>query len=130
MDAKGRLAFPVKLRPEFGDRFYVTRWLDDCLVAFPPAEWEAVCEKIRALPMGSSRKLQRYLFANAVELEPDVQGRILLPQTLREQVGITKDVVVIGVFNRAEIWDKQRWEAQLGSISSDDIEQSMMELGL
>lgn len=130
MDSKGRFTFPVKLRSGFGDRFYVTRWLDDCLVAFAPKEWEAVCEKIRTLPMGSSRNLQRYLFANAIEIEPDAQGRILIPQNLRDQAGIDKDVVIIGVFNRAEIWAKTRWENQLGSISAHDIEQSMMELGI
>ena len=128
LDTKGRLTFPSKLREEFGDKFYVTRWLDDCLVAFSENEWQAVCEKIRSLPMGRSRDLQRYLFANAVEVEPDMQGRIMLPANLRENAGLVKDAVIIGVYNRAEIWDKQKWDDRINSIDSKDIEQSMMEL--
>ena len=130
LDQKGRLTFPVKLRSSFGDRFYITLWLDGCLAAFPETEWNAICEKIRNLPMAQSRSLQLYLFSNAVEVEPDAQGRVLLPQNLRDAAGIDKEVVVTGVFNHAEIWDKSRWDKQISSISADDFARTMAELGL
>lgn len=130
LDAKGRMAFPAKFRAEFGEKFYVTRWLDDCLAVFSDTEWEKICEKIMSLPIGKSRELQRYLFASAAEVEPDAQGRILLPHNLIESAGLGKETVVVGVFNRAEIWDKAKWNDHLSGINSSDIENIMSELNI
>ncbi len=130
IDPKGRMIFPSRLREELGERFYITRWLDDCLVVFSEEEWQAMCDKIKQQPIGRSRDVQRFLFANATIVEPDKQGRILIPANLRARAGLEKDVVVIGVLNRAEIWDKERWEKVNDSITSDMLDEKMRELDL
>lgn len=110
MDVKGRMSFPQKLRDIIGDKFIVTKGLDGCLFAYSLESFEAISEKIRALPMIRGRAVQRKIMSWAVEVEADKQGRILIPQNLREQAGLTKDIIVAGVFDRCEIWDKQRFE--------------------
>ena len=130
IDEKGRMIFPAKLRDDLGEQFVVTRWLDDCLVVFSLEEWDNICTKLKEQPIGRSRDIQRYLFANACTVEPDKQGRILVPAVLRERAGITKDVAVIGVMNRAEIWDKQRWLDMADSIDADVFDQKMMDLDI
>lgn len=130
VDEKGRMIFPAKLRDELGEQFVVTRWLDDCLVVFSQEEWENICAKLKEQPIGKSRDIQRYLFANACTVEPDKQGRILIPSNLRERAGLTKDVAVIGVMNRAEIWDKDRWLKQVDNIDADVFDQKMMDLDI
>ncbi len=130
IDEKGRMSFPAKLRDELGERFYLTRWLDDCLVVFSETEWNNICDKLKAQPIGRSRDVQRFLFANAVTVEPDKQGRILIPANLRERAALTKDVVVIGVQNRAEIWDKARWDKMNDSLDAELIDQKMLELDI
>lgn len=130
IDPKGRMNFPSKLREELGERFYITRWLDDCLVVFSEGEWEIICEKIKSQSFSRSRDIQRYLFANASVMEPDKQGRILIPQNLRERAGLVKDVAIIGVLNRAEIWDKERWIEKSGEMDADLFDDKMMELDI
>jgi MraZ protein len=130
VDDKGRLIFPAKLRDELGEHFVVTRWFDDCLVVFSMEEWENICEKLKNQPMGRSSKLQRYLFAYASFVEPDKQGRILIPANLREKAGITRDVAVIGVMNRAEIWDKERWVEMADSIDASVFDEKMLDLDI
>lgn len=130
IDDKGRMIFPSKLREELGEQFYITRWLDDCLVVFSQVEWDNICNKLKEQPIGRSRDIQRFLFANACTVEPDKQGRILIPTTLRERAGLTKDVAVIGVMNRAEIWDKERWLKMADSIDADVFDQKMMDLDI
>ncbi len=130
LDDKGRMNFPSKLRDELGLRFYVTRWLDDCLVVFSETEWTHICNRIRELPLSTSRDIQRFLFANAFEAEPDKQGRILIPQNLREKAGIDKDVVIVGLMNKAEIWDETRWQNRNDEIDASDIDRQMEELGI
>ena len=110
IDAKGRLFVPAKLREDLGSICYMTMGIDDCLAIYPLESWQVFTEKFAALPMSKSR-LMRALFANAVKCEPDSQGRIVVPQTLRQYAGLTKEVVIIGVHNRAEIWDADKWRA-------------------
>lgn len=130
LDAKSRIMFPARMREEFGERFYLTRWLDDCIAVFNSSEWERLCEKIKNLPAARSRDLQRFFFASAVEVEPDPQGRIVIPQTLREHSGITREVAIIGVYNRAEIWDKQKWLERSKSVNASLAESTMLELDI
>ncbi len=130
IDQKGRMNFPSKLREELGDRFYITRWLDDCLVVFSEEEWQVVCDKIKSQSFSRSRDIQRYLFANACLVEPDKQGRVSIPQNLRERSGITRDVAIIGVLDRAEIWDKDRWLKKSEEMDSDLFDDKMLELDL
>ena len=84
IDDKGRLNFPPKFREAMGGTFIVTRWLDDCLVAFPEDEWERISALLSEKSMVKSRDVQRFLYATAVEASPDKQGRILLPANLRQ----------------------------------------------
>ena len=125
IDVKGRVNFPVKLLRHFGESFIVTRGLDNCLFVYSAEEWGRLEEKINAMPLSKARALQRFLFAGAVEVEPDRQGRILIPQNLREYAGLEKDVVVIGASDRAEIWDAARWAADNEDLTSDQMAELM-----
>lgn len=111
IDAKGRLFIPAKLRYELGDSFYVTKEVDNCLVVYPEQSWNEIEEKMAALPRSKARNIQRMIFSSAEKCEPDAQGRIVVPQQLRDYAGLEKDVVIIGVSNRAEIWDSSKWES-------------------
>lgn len=113
LDEKGRLAVPAKLRIELGDPFYVVCLDEDCLTVFPEEEWHRFAGKLSTIPQ-SAVEAQRYvrkIFSSTCKCEPDKQGRILLPQILRERVGIDKECVIIGAYTRAEIWAKERWAA-------------------
>ncbi|QQG49972.1 MAG: division/cell wall cluster transcriptional repressor MraZ [Candidatus Berkelbacteria bacterium] len=113
LDAKGRLSVPAKFRSELGSSAIVTRGLDKCLFLYPKAEWETMATRLANLPISSSnaRAFARMMLSGAMEVEIDKQGRALLPGYLRDYAGIKGPVMVTGVFNRAEIWDKQTWDA-------------------
>lgn len=119
IDAKGRLNFPAKFRDEMGERFVVTRWLDNCLVAFPMEEFAQVAEAFAQKGMAKSRDIQRFLFSAAEEVMPDKQGRILLPAVLRRHAGLEKEVTIIGNRNHAEIWDTAAWQAYNQKLETD-----------
>jgi MraZ protein len=112
VDLKGRVALPSKYREALGPRFYIARGLDNCLFVYPSEEWALVLEKIKSMPLNhrEARDYQRYFLSGATDVEPDRQGRIVLPLSLREYAGITKDVWILGVGTRVEIWDKEVWE--------------------
>ena len=129
IDLKGRLHFPARLREDLGDKFIVTKGLDNCLFVYSLSEWAELEAKIKALPMSRSRTLQRFFFAGAVEVEPDKQGRILIPANLREYAHLNKDVTVVGASVRAEIWDTAQYQALCSEVSADDVAAAMDELG-
>ena len=130
LDAKGRLNFPAKLREDLGDHFFIAKGLGEhCLYVYSLAEWQKFIDKIDALPFSKARKLQRELFASACEVEPDKQGRIVVPANLREHGELEKDVVIIGTSNRCEIWSKANWDAYLAESTPEAIEEAMDELG-
>ena len=108
IDAKGRLNFPARFRDTMGETFIVTRWLDHCLAAFPAEEFEKVAAKIEEKGLVKGRKVSRMLYASAVEVTPDKQGRIQLPAKLREYAGLDHDVTIIGSRSFAEIWNPRR----------------------
>ena len=111
IDEKGRLAIPSKMRMELGEPFYITCLTGDCLSVYSKDEWEKFAGKLNAIPLSDikAQRNVRLIFSNACKCEPDKQGRVLLPQLLREKVGIEKEVVMIGASNRAEIWAKEKW---------------------
>lgn len=115
IDNKGRLILPSKLREvakaNFVEKFYITRGLDKCLFMFSEEEWKAVEQKFKTMPFTKqdARKFNRLYFSGAVEMLPDKQGRILIPVYLKDFAQIKKDVVIIGVSNRIEIWAKDQW---------------------
>lgn len=129
LDAKGRLFIPAKLREELGVCFVVTKGLDGCLFVYAQEEWDQLESKINGLPMSKSRDLQRFFLSSAADVSPDKQGRILLPGTLRRYAKLEKDVTIIGVSRRAEIWSTQVWEDYNEKITAADVEQAMEELG-
>ena len=108
LDAKGRLFIPARLREELGDVFYVTLSMDKCLSAYNAASWQDFTDKVNAMPYVKQRKM-RPLFAYAAKCELDAQGRILIPQNLRDYAGLTKNVTVVGCNNHAEFWDSDAW---------------------
>lgn len=125
MDQKGRVTVPAKFREDLGDKFYITRGLDGCLFVISAEQWERMTEKIRSLSMAQGNKVQRYFFSGAAEVEPDKQGRILIPQNLREHAHLDKDVTVIGTITRAEIWDTERWKLYNESQTPESIEAAL-----
>ena len=119
IDAKGRMNFPTKLREILGTTFYVTKGLDQpCLT---------VCSA--AIPESKGGQLRRWLFSGAGVLTPDKQGRVLIPQDLRQFAGLEKDVVVIGANTKAEIWDRARWEALNAAWDPREMLQTLEEIG-
>ncbi|MCR4706228.1 MAG: division/cell wall cluster transcriptional repressor MraZ [Lachnospiraceae bacterium] len=132
IDAKGRVIVPSKFREALGDAFVVTKGLDGCLFAYDNAEWAAFEEKLKGLPITNkdARQFVRFFLAGAAEAEVDKQGRILLPGSLREFAALLKDVVLIGVGSRIEIWSKERYEGTASYEDMDAIAEHMADLGL
>ncbi len=112
VDEKGRLIVPARFREELGERFVITRGLDNCLFVYPLQEWAMLGQKLKALSFTKSdaRAFMRFFFSGAVECEVDRQGRILIPNNLREHARLKRDVVVIGVSTRVEIWSQEVWQ--------------------
>lgn len=112
IDEKGRMIIPSKFRDDLGSSFVVTRGLDQCLFVYPLSEWEVLEQKLKALPLMKSdaRAFTRFFFSGATECELDKQGRVNIPNNLREHAKLDKECVVIGVSNRVEIWSKSMWE--------------------
>ena len=130
IDAKGRLFIPTKLRDELGGTLHVTIGQDHCLSVYSDESWAAFMAKLKELSYNEVKKL-RALFAYAADCEPDSQGRILIPAKLREYAELTKEVVVVGSFDRAEIWSAERWAAiENEAFSTGALEQAMAEMGL
>ena len=132
IDAKGRLIVPSKFRETLGDTFVVTKGLDGCLFVYDNKEWNAFEEKLKSLPLTNkeARQFARFFLAGAAEVEVDKQGRILVPNILREFAQISRDVVLIGVASRIEIWSKERFEGIVTFEDMDEIAEHMAELGL
>lgn len=122
VDAKGRVIVPSKFREQLGDEFVVTKGLDGCLFVYENTEWKVLEEKLHTLPLtnANARKFSRFFLAGATSCEVDKQGRILLPQILRDFAGIEKEAVLVGVGSRIEIWSRERW---LEANSYDDMEE-------
>lgn len=125
MDIKGRMNFPVKLREMLGDVFIITKGLDGCLFVYSTEGFNELAEKIRQVPLSKGRELQRFFMAGASEVEADKQGRVLIPQTLREYAGLQKDIIVIGASTRAEIWDKEKWDKFNEDFTANKLEEAM-----
>ncbi|MBI2034022.1 MAG: division/cell wall cluster transcriptional repressor MraZ [Candidatus Liptonbacteria bacterium] len=134
LDSKGRVAIPAKFREELKAGAIITRGLDNCLFVFAAKEWEALAKKLIALPLAqaNSRAFVRLMLAGASNVEVDSQGRVLIPDYLRKYAGLKKEVVVAGLYNRAEIWDAEKWNQykQKTESASDEIAEKLGELGI
>lgn len=113
IDPKRRIAMPSKFRSELGSRVVVTRGLDSSLFVYPMKVWEQLAEKLGSLPIGeaSTRSFTRLQLAGAADVELDAQGRVLIPDYLKDAAGLKKNVIVVGIYNRLEIWDEAKWKA-------------------
>lgn len=128
IDAKGRLFIPSRLRGELGEAFYVTVSMEKCLSVYSQESWDVFTRKCDAMPYVKQRKM-RPLFALAARCEIDAQGRVVLPQNLRQFAGLERDVAVVGCNNHAEIWDLERWqEINSQELTPENIAAVMEEL--
>lgn len=136
IDRKGRLILPAKFRDSaksnFIEKFFVTRGLDKCLFMFAEEEWRAQENKFKSISFTKqqARIFNRLYFSGAVEVIPDKQGRILVPQYLKDFAEIKKDVVIVGVSNRVEIWAKDKWQDFYGGsrASFEEIAEKLMDV--
>ncbi len=132
IDDKGRVIIPARFRDELGEKFIVTRGLDNCLFVYPQEEWEKLEKKLKALPFtkADARAFTRLFFSGAVECEVDKQGRVLVPQNLREYAKMNKDAVVIGVSNRVEIWSREVWKqySEEADLSFEEIAEKIVDI--
>ncbi len=113
LDSKGRMAVPARFRDELADGLVVTRGVDHCLAIYPISQWNELAANIDALPVSDAdaRTFRRMIFAEAIDLVPDGQGRILIPPELRAFAGLEREAVVIGVHSFIEVWSPERWNA-------------------
>lgn len=134
IDVKKRLAMPSKFRSDLGGRVIVTRGLDTCLFVYPSKVWEALAHKLGTMPIGEShtRSFVRLLLAGAVDVDVDSQGRILLPEYLKQYAGLDKDVIVAGLYDRLEVWDAKTWEQYKTQAeqSVSDVAEELGKLGV
>ncbi len=124
LDAKGRLAIPARFREELAQGVVLTRGIDRCLALYPMAAWLPLAAKVSALPISDpdARTFRRMVFAEAANLEPDAQGRILLPPELRGYAEIDREAYVVGVNTSIEIWSPARWDAVNAVMDEDGAE--------
>lgn len=134
LDAKGRLIMPAKLRTDMGEKFIITKGLDGCLFAFSQEEWLNFETKLKSLPLSdrNARNFVRFFLSGATECEIDKQGRFLLPNNLRIYATLEKEINIIGVGTRIEIWNREAWKkySSTENISADEIAENMTMLGI
>lgn len=134
IDSKKRLAIPAKLRKALGEQAILTRGLNNCLFLYPAMQWQKLTEKLGSLPVGQgdTRSFLRLMFSGAAETDLDQLGRILVPDYLKNYAGLKQRVVIIGVHDRVEIWDKERWDAYRAEVekNTDMIAEKLGELGM
>mgnify|MGYP001618032732 CR=1 FL=1 len=134
IDDKGRLAIPVKFRRELQTGAVVTRGLDNCLFLYTRDEWQKLAEKLSSLPFSqsNSRAFARLMLAGAMDVKLDSQGRIILPEYLRQFSSLKKNTIIAGLYNRLEIWEEDNWKKykQQTESRSNEIAERMGELGV
>ncbi len=134
LDTKGRMAIPAKFRDILNGGAIITRGLDNCLFIFGMNEWQTLAGKLVALPLAqaNSRAFVRLMLSGATDVELDAQGRALIPESLRKYAGLKKEVVVAGLYNRVEVWDREAWEnyKRKTETSSEEIAEKLGELGI
>ena len=134
LDSKKRLAIPAKFRKELGKKVIVTRGLDNCLVLYPQKEWKILSEKLSRLPSSrlDARGFTRIMLGGAVDVNLDKAGRILIPDYLKKYALLKKNVVLLGLSNRIEIWDEKRWQKYRAKTEEEigNIAERLEELGV
>ncbi|MFB6212820.1 MAG: division/cell wall cluster transcriptional repressor MraZ [Candidatus Magasanikbacteria bacterium] len=134
LDSKGRVAIPSKFRSELGDGAIITRGLDNCLFVFGMNEWKELADELIDLPLSqkNSRAFARLMLAGATDVRLDSQGRVLIPEYLREYADLDDKVVVAGLYNRMEIWDTDKWAEYKEDTeeASEEIAEKLSDIGI
>ncbi len=134
VDYKGRLSVPKKFRAQLEEGAVVTRGLDGCLFLYPKSSWEGLWGKLAQLPLTQSdaRSFSRHLLSGAMEVTFDQLGRAMIPSYLRDFAAVKNEVTIVGVGERIEIWDSQRWEQyrQRSESTSEEIAEKLTGLGI
>jgi MraZ protein len=134
LDPKKRLSLPAKFRKELGSRVVITRGLDQCLFMYSERAWSEIMSKLEKLPVGQSntRGIARFILAGATESEVDGAGRVLIPEHLKEFAKLNSAVVLAGVADRVELWDKAVWQEYTAKIEkgAESMAQTLGELGM
>ncbi|WP_053958549.1 division/cell wall cluster transcriptional repressor MraZ [Sulfobacillus thermosulfidooxidans] len=133
LDDKGRITIPAKLRDDLNGHFVITKGLDGCLFIYPMDEWRKLEERLKALPMtnANARAFARLFLAGAQDVEMDKQYRVTIPPRLREHAGIDREVTLVGVSTRVEMWATERWTAyqQSAQTSYEEVAEKMVDFG-
>lgn len=129
LDAKNRLFIPAKHRDQLGETFVITRNIDKCLSVFSMDEWEKYTDKLEQLPSTQAREIARFIYSNAADVQPDGQGRVLIPADLLAYAGIQKSAVIVGCGRHAEIWAEEIWNADSDANKADALKELMINLG-
>ncbi len=132
IDGKGRVAVPARFRAELATGATVCRWLENCIAIFPKQVWQQLADAASAerYTDSSARAFTRFLFSGAFEVEPDAQGRVVLPASLRQFGGLKSEVVVVGAADHLELWEPARWQEVSAQMSSDEFAERIGGLGL
>lgn len=134
LDVKNRLIVPSKIREQMGDNIVITRGLDGCLFGYQLNIWQKILEKLNSLPFTKkdARSFTRFMTSGAISLEFDKQGRIIIPSYLLDYADIKKNVIIVGVLNRIEIWDASKWESfmQENVDCLSDISENLFDLSV
>lgn len=134
IDSKNRVSMPAKFRALLGKKVYITLGLDGCLFMFSVSEWKAMSEKIAQTSFlnSDSRSFNRYFLGQAEEIEIDTLGRVLIPQNLREKIGLKDKVAFIGMSTRVELWENDKWQIYKGSVEkqADTLAEKLSNLGI
>ncbi len=134
IDAKGRVHLPAKFRRGMRQGVVVTRGLDRCLFVYPADEWQELAQKLAALPLShkKSRAFARLMLAGAWDAKLDAQGRIILPEYLRQYASLVKHVTLAGLYNRIEVWNEDAWSQYKAKTEADteNIAEAMVGLGI
>lgn len=131
IDAKSRVIVPAKLREELGEEFVITKGIDGCLFVFPNAVWVPLITQYTDLPLvkKNARDFSRLMMSKADKFTPDKVGRILLSQKLKDIAHLEKDITWVGVGNRVELWDTDKWEAHMEQyLEGEDADDKIAEL--
>lgn len=134
LDEKGRIAIPKKFRRALEDGAVVTRGLDDCLFLYTKEEWEVIAQKLASLPFSqaNARAFARLMLAGAMEVNLDKQGRVILPDYLRNYASLEKNIVVAGLYSRLELWSEDKWKTytETTQAARNEIAEELGELGI
>jgi len=134
LDSKNRLTIPVKIRMELGEKPVLTRGLDNCLFIYPHRDFELFMEKLNLLPLSQkkARNFKRFMLSGASEIEIDEMGRILIPKSLKKYSEIKKEIVIIGVQDRVELWSENVWNKYImeAEKESGDLAEGLEQFGI